>query len=81
MKTRRELWMVALVVFLFILFIGVSTSVVIIRREGIDGLFRRKRAVVEQVRPEALPIQDKIEKAVRDRLPADSHPKDGAVKD
>jgi hypothetical protein len=68
MKSRRELWIGILIVFLLLLLICVSSTVVIVRREGIDGLFRRKRAVVERVAPQALPIQDSVEKEVKDRL-------------
>lgn len=69
MKKRLSPWTIALTVLGFLLFIGLSSIVVIVSREGIEGLFKRKRDAVERVMPEALPIQDKIEEAVRERMP------------
>lgn len=69
MKTRRETWTVVLIALLFAIFIGLSITGFIVRREGVDGLFRRKRAVVQKVMPRALPLHDKFENEVKDRLP------------
>ncbi len=44
---------------------GIGSIVTIVTQEGLDGLFKRKRAAVEKVMPDALPIADKVEEQVR----------------
>ncbi|HSI71887.1 MAG TPA: hypothetical protein VK934_01820 [Fimbriimonas sp.] len=65
MKKRRSPWMVLLAIFLCLLAFGLTTMMNIIRKEGIEGVFDRKRDAVKQVMPEAVPLVDRIEEQVR----------------
>jgi hypothetical protein len=45
--------------------IGISISLAIVRNEGFEGLWKRKRNVIEAGRPEARPVLDKLEQGVK----------------
>jgi hypothetical protein len=44
---------------------GLATTASIVSREGVDGLFDRKRKALQGTMPEALPILDRVEERVR----------------
>jgi hypothetical protein len=45
--------------------IGLAVSLSIVRREGIEGLWNRKKDWIEKTQPGLAPSVDKAEKAVR----------------
>lgn len=57
---------VLLSILMGLVLIGVTSSVVIVRNEGLEGLFNRKRKAVEAVAPETLPVLDEVEDRVLD---------------
>ncbi|MDQ2985843.1 MAG: hypothetical protein M3R13_03870 [Armatimonadota bacterium] len=65
MQKRRSPWPALLFVLGLLLLIGLVSAVTIIRREGLEGLFNRKRAAVKRVAPDALPLLDKVEEQIR----------------
>jgi hypothetical protein len=64
-RLSRSPWLILLTVFICMLAVAFITTATIIRREGLEGLFERKRGAVKQVMPGAVPIVDRIETEVR----------------
>lgn len=65
MNHGRKLWPALLATILCLLCLGLTTTGNVVSREGLDGLFKRKRDAVRQVMPEALPVVDEVEERVR----------------
>ncbi|RYG48215.1 hypothetical protein EON79_05160 [bacterium] len=75
MKNRRKPWHALLALFVGILFVAFSFGLDFIRREGMEGVFDRKRKAFEQVAPDALPIFDRIEEGFQGpKAPKDAAP-------
>lgn len=64
-KKRPNIWTIALVLLLCGLLIGFASVATIVSREGVDGVFQRKRKVVKEVMPGALPLVDEVEQRVK----------------
>ena len=65
MKKRKSAWpAVAFFVLLAALF-GVALTLDIVRKEGWEGLWYRKRSVLESTHPETGPVLDEAEKTVK----------------
>ena len=59
--------MVAAGIALFLAFIGIVISISIVRREGWDGLWKRKKGFLESTHPETGPLWDKAEEKIKVR--------------
>jgi len=44
--------------------IGISFAAYVVKSEGMEGLFKRKREAVQKIAPEAMPILDTVEESV-----------------
>ncbi len=65
MKKFKQLLLIVLTVIVFAVMIALPFGVKILREEGFDGIWKRKRANIERVMPEASPVLDKAEKSLR----------------
>lgn len=62
---QKPRWvLIALSTLIGLAVIGLTFAAVVVREEGLEGLFDRKRKAVERVAPETLPILDKVEDTV-----------------
>ena len=52
-------------VLLCLLCLGFALTASIVSREGVGGVFKRKRAALKRVMPEAIPVLDRIEERSR----------------
>ncbi|MBX3117574.1 MAG: hypothetical protein KF784_00795 [Fimbriimonadaceae bacterium] len=67
MKARLGNWKTALLcAVLGAAIIGFSIAGYIVRKEGFEGLLNRKKSVIKSTFPEAMPIVDKAEKAIKE---------------
>jgi hypothetical protein len=48
--------------------IGISVALSIVRTEGVDGLWKRKRGVVEAAHPGSGVVMDKVQRGVEERV-------------
>ncbi len=69
MKSRPAPLVAAVCVLALLVLVGVATTATVVRNEGVEGLFRRKRDAVRKVAPETLPIVDEVESRVRSDQP------------
>ena len=67
-RSRRNPWTIVLSVLACLLVFGLSIAASIVRTEGLDGLFDRKRDAVKAVAPNAVPVVDEIEQRVDDQI-------------
>lgn len=65
MKTYRKVLIAILVAFGCAMLVALPFGVKILREEGMEGVFKRKRAFFNEVAPEATPALDEAEKATR----------------
>jgi len=63
--TGRKVGAVSLAILACLVCFGLATTASIVSREGVDGLFDRKRKALQGTMPEALPILDRVEERVR----------------
>ena len=61
LRARPRTWVVILLAILMgLVLFGLTASAIIVRNEGLEGLFNRKRRAVEAVAPETLPVLDEV---------------------
>lgn len=65
MKIYRKVLLVVLVAIGCAVAIALPFGIKIIREEGMEGVFKRKRAFTRDVMPDAMPIVDGAEKKAR----------------
>jgi hypothetical protein len=68
MKREKRLTLIVGIV-LALAAIGLTISMSIIRKEGIEGLWNRKKDFIKKGHPEAGPILDEAERQVRKTKP------------
>jgi len=66
-QKRPSRWAILAFGLLFIILVGIGATVTVVRLEGWDGFFDRKRSAVRQVMPEAVPLVDEVEERLKDR--------------
>jgi hypothetical protein len=66
-KPNKAAWTVAVVV-VCLAAVGISVALSIVRAEGVDGLWKRKRGVVEAAHPGSGAIMDKVERRVEEHV-------------
>ncbi len=59
---KKNKWLLGVTAFVFFgVLAGLLIAGEIVRREGFEGLWRRKRNAVETIKPESAPLVDKME--------------------
>ncbi len=65
-KSKRRWIAVVLVVGLAAAFLGLGYSIKVVRTEGFEGLWNRKKRWIESTQPSLKPAVDEVDEAVRD---------------
>jgi hypothetical protein len=66
MKTLNKFALIALAIIIFAVIIALPFGAKILREEGMEGVWSRKRANIERVVPDAAPVLDEVEKSAKD---------------
>lgn len=61
MKKRRSAWPIVVFSVLLAVLFGIAITLDLVRKEGWEGLWKRKRSVLESTHPEAGPVLDEAE--------------------
>jgi hypothetical protein len=65
MKTLNKVLLTALVLVILALLVALPFGARILREEGMEGVWNRKRANIEKFVPDAAPVLDEVEKSVK----------------
>ena len=63
---RNNRWALIVGIVLCLAAIGITLSMAIIRKEGVRGLWNRKKGYIEAVHPETGPLLDEAERRAKD---------------